>query len=190
MRSPEQVRPFTVLDAMILTAATAAGLASYSSAGFRPENFLQYANDTETYVYLFVNYLVRSAHPFLRAWGVAWIVIRLRKPRPRWRRLTRQPGVSAMLAACLGWAFGLVSLFLGCLRWFHETPGIPTLNFHNVESILLGGFGVIVAWSVSVLVGCWRPEPTWIDRLGRALGVGWIASFLLFLAFFYPPEFS
>ena len=70
MRSLEQVqRPFTVLDAMILTAATAAGLASYSSANFRPENFVQNAESTETYVYYLANYGIRSAHAFLRAWG-------------------------------------------------------------------------------------------------------------------------
>jgi hypothetical protein len=28
--------------------------------------------------------------------------------------------------------------------------------------------------------GCWRPERSWIDRLGRALGVYWIGVTLLF----------
>jgi hypothetical protein len=39
---------------------------------------------------------------------------------------------------------------------------------------LLGGFGVVVAWITLVLVGRWRPEPTWLDRLGRAVGIVWI----------------
>jgi hypothetical protein len=30
------------------------------------------------------------------------------------------------------------------------------------------------AWLILLLAGWWRPEPSWIDRLGRVLGLGWI----------------
>jgi hypothetical protein len=33
---------------------------------------------------------------------------------------------------------------------------------------------VVVAWVILLLSGRWRSEPSWIDRLGRALGVFWI----------------
>ena len=41
------------------------------------------------------------------------------------------------------------------------------------------GIAVAAVWLVLALSGRWRPEKSWIDRLGRMLGVTWIAiSFL------------
>jgi hypothetical protein len=37
------------------------------------------------------------------------------------------------------------------------------------------GFTVAVIWLLLALTGRWRPERSWIDRLGRLLGVVWIA---------------
>jgi hypothetical protein len=36
------------------------------------------------------------------------------------------------------------------------------------------GFTVAAIWSLLALSGRWRPERSWIDRLGRLLGVAWI----------------
>jgi hypothetical protein len=30
---------------------------------------------------------------------------------------------------------------------------------------------VIVAWATLGLTGRWRPEPSWLDRAGRAIGL-------------------
>ena len=32
------------------------------------------------------------------------------------------------------------------------------------------------AWLALALGGRWNPEPTWVDRMGRGLGVFWLAS--------------
>jgi hypothetical protein len=40
------------------------------------------------------------------------------------------------------------------------------------------GFAVVIARATLALAGCWRSEPTWIDRSGRALGVVWILAFI------------
>ena len=37
------------------------------------------------------------------------------------------------------------------------------------------GFTVAAIWLLLGLSGRWRPEKSWIDRLGRLLGVVWIA---------------
>ncbi len=37
------------------------------------------------------------------------------------------------------------------------------------------GFSVAAIWVLLALSGRWRPERSWIDRLGRLLGVAWIA---------------
>jgi hypothetical protein len=37
------------------------------------------------------------------------------------------------------------------------------------------GYAVAAVWLMLALSGLWRPERSWIDRLGRFLGVVWIA---------------
>jgi len=181
-------RPFTVLDAMILVAGTSAGLASYSSAYLDLEHYFLNAHNTEDYIFSYATLGVRSASPFVSAWSLTWIVIRLRKPRIAWRRLFRQPGMSAMSAACLGWAVGKLNVLLAYTRQFHELPPAFTLNYYNAASILLGGFGVIIAWSGSTITGRWKPEPSWIDRLGRALGLVWVILFLVLASYWFTIE--
>lgn len=41
------------------------------------------------------------------------------------------------------------------------------------------GYAVAAVWLVLAISGRWRPEESWIDRLGRALGVTWIAITIL-----------
>jgi hypothetical protein len=38
----------------------------------------------------------------------------------------------------------------------------------------LGGFAVAICWATLALGGRWRAEPSWIDRLGRIVGVAWM----------------
>ena len=48
---------------------------------------------------------------------------------------------------------------------------------HTVDSAvggLLAGSGVLWAWILMILNGAWRPHASWIDRLGRLAGVGWL----------------
>jgi hypothetical protein len=33
---------------------------------------------------------------------------------------------------------------------------------------------VAAVWLFAALAGCWRPEKTWVDRTGRALGAFWL----------------
>jgi hypothetical protein len=41
------------------------------------------------------------------------------------------------------------------------------------------GFAILGGWVALVLSGRWRPEPSWIDRAGRIIGVTWIAAVVL-----------
>jgi hypothetical protein len=85
-------------------------------------------------------------------------IVRLRRPRPAIPEVLRQPGFAICLAvisiALLGidvsWAFSIQ---------------IP-LVFRLATSIVL-------IWPLAGLAP-WRPEPSWVDRLGRAVGWGWI----------------
>jgi hypothetical protein len=60
----------------------------------------------------------------------------------------------------------------------------------NTERILLeilqrlvfdvpAAYTVAAGWLTLALLGRWRPEKSWIDRLGRVLGVGWIIANVL-----------
>jgi hypothetical protein len=36
------------------------------------------------------------------------------------------------------------------------------------------GLAVTVAWLTLALNGRWQPEPNWLDRAGRSLGLAWV----------------
>jgi hypothetical protein len=99
--NPSPVRKFSILDAMILVAASALGLA-----------LIRFLYATGRYLsmgrpwYAFVaQYTVEATVPFLITWTLAFLVLRLRQPRPRLRRLLRQPGMVACGAAVVAIAF-------------------------------------------------------------------------------------
>jgi hypothetical protein len=91
---------------------------------------------------------------------LAALIYRLRRPRPRWRRLVRQPGMAAVLTAVIVW---LASLPLVVLE--------PDLG----RPAVLAGFGITARWGLLRLSRRWRCEPSWVDRLGRLVGITWIA---------------
>ena len=51
---------------------------------------------------------------------------------------------------------------MGCFGVLVPTFGTPC------------GYAVAAAWLALAVAGRWRPERSWIDRLGRVLGVAWI----------------
>jgi len=103
------------------------------------------------------------------------IPIRLLGPRPRFRRLARQPGIIAALAAAL--ALTLAGIPFGLLFWLDESP---YEIFLLLAVATYPGLAVLVAWMTLLVGRRWRAEPSWVDRLGRTLGVFWIlAAFLI-----------
>ena len=55
---------------------------------------------------------------------------------------------------------------LECIDCFHELEGTP----------LEIGCAVTVAWFIQAVSGRWQSEPSWIDRMGRILGVFWVSA--------------
>jgi hypothetical protein len=139
--------------------------------------------------------------PFAMTLTAALLILRFRSPRPRWRQIARQPGTVACAAAlfamsarmgqeALIYALGYMTLPSAAIR----LPSPPFVRFENVawrqpwgqviHGIVLEifpflvapsvGIAVIVAWAVLWANGRWRPERSWIDRLGRLLGIYWI----------------
>ncbi len=136
------------------------------------------------------------AFPFATVWTVAVLGLRLRRPRARWSRLIRQPGLVAGLMAALILAVRLSGFATMCLRvigqqqlWVWTTkftggggalvgwpPGyllFETDHFLNTMGMI--GVAVASSWVLLLVSRQWRPEPSWIDRAGRVLGWFWIA---------------
>jgi hypothetical protein len=178
---PTARRRFGLLDAMILVAATAAGLAAAQWL------------DTETEGAAFRWPLLEAVHegdvlqasaslwflaePVVAGWTLALIPIRLLGPRPRWRHLARQPGFQANCAAALalGAAGVPIALVRLAFQWGRARGPLVTPDLLLLVSVTVG-LAILASWMTLLVGRRWRAEPSWVDRLGRALGVVWILA--------------
>lgn len=160
-------RRCTLLDVMILVAATALGLTMNRATPKIPYGGSRISGA--------IFFALLAAVPHLVAWTFALLLIRLRAPRPGFRRLVRQPG----FVACGAAAF--VSLLCGGSGLLFLVGGsrvsMTLWSFIDYTPELC--FVVVGAWLALAANGRWRAEPGWIDRMGRAIGVLWIASNVL-----------
>jgi hypothetical protein len=189
-------RRFVVADAMTLTAATAIGI-----VGTQP--LWQWLGDASFWsldegwsvaaTLRRLTVLVVILLPALAAGTLAVLAARFIPPRPSRRRIALQPGPAACGVALLGMItetfaqaatllyfeaskgyLGITWQEAGFARWFHIHVLLPAS--HPI------GFAVIAVWALLSLSRHGRPEASWIDRTGRALGVCWIAvAFLIWL---------
>jgi hypothetical protein len=155
---------------MILIGTTAAGLAL---ARTMLDNTTRMRGDpmwiVETIIYL------------LLVWTAGFLILQLREPRPSLSRLIRQPGMAACTAALLVTAIDTITW---TIHWAMLDPKNELLRLllppvywpahsHHV------GQAVAVTWLGILLSRRWRPEPGWIDRFGRLIGVLWLLTMLL-----------
>jgi hypothetical protein len=139
---------------------------------------------------------IDAARPFLVTWTLTFLILRLRRPHPRWRMMARQPGMAACGVATLvliGLIVGIcpepifISAAPGSSPVAAPAPGAPVparlSRARALLSSLRANFPCTAyaedasagAWLIMALGGWWRPERSGIDRLGRALGAAWIA---------------
>jgi len=178
-------RRFTLIDAMVLIAATAIALVPiriflWESWHFPDE--LSAAEIWRTGLDVNVNLI-----PLALTLSFALSLLGMRKPRPNIRRVYRRPGMAACTAA-LVYAVLSVTGYVGFL-YFTNALGNVKFDSNNVITLwirigmqpmfLLGG-AVASVWIVLWLSGVWRAERSWIDRAGRALGIYWITISVLF----------
>ncbi len=197
---PRASRRFTLIDAMILIAAVAVGF-----AGVRAESGDHY-HPTTAYIlqesgkeyYPFLNArqtmpewsiwlrtaaaVVVKAAPVVAALTLALVVIRFRRPQPSIRRLIRQPGMVADLAALATLA---VNLLLGSFQILMAATGQSGMSaprfyanfallFCQTFQLGMVGIAVLVAWMVLALSGRWRWERGWLDRAEFGIGLAWV----------------
>jgi hypothetical protein len=179
-------RRMTLLDVMILAGATALGLASVQLGGpmeVDAAKFLAWPVAPSGYSTKrwLVPYAERAVPflPCLAAWTGAFLVTRLRGPRPRWRRLVLQPGFVGAVAVLAVLAVEAPMLVWGAKidgRFGWSSPDRVARFVQNGVVLLAhhAGWAVAVAWLTLALGGRWRPERSWVDRCGRVLGCVWI----------------
>jgi hypothetical protein len=183
---PTARRRLTLKDAMILVAATALGIA-WAKGGrdwmylSRTEKNLAVPSRWEPY-----DRIVRAVPeltPCLATCTLALLALRLGRPRARLHRVALQPGTAACIAASLGLAVGAIDFGLSTFWWWAlkgERMPSSRVAYHSMEYLFQATARIAVAvaavWLILAVSRRFRPEPSWIDRLGRAMGVLWIAA--------------
>lgn len=189
-------RRFTLLDMMVLIAATAVSIAwmrHYAPRHGLPDVLINQRFGGWTTAAFFsgtVTALTRVTGYWLTPWTFALLILRMRPPRPRRRQLFRQPGMVACLSAALAiagqclplaaaWAlkFADDSQALGSRRALAKRwMLILNSGFEQGFIFWYPGLVVLVGWLTLCLSGRWRPEASMIDRAGRFVGVVWIGT--------------
>ena len=173
-------RRFGLLDAMILVAVAAIAIASVRR--FRPS----YRNSLG---FLFEGRgerladLLPVATLILWPFVLAFLLIRLRKPRPDLRRLARESGFQAGLAALIGGMMCLIDQSIYLVR--RSSPDGLRLFFEVFAwgSCRHIATAIITAWTLAACLRRRRVEKSWIDRAGRFLGWCWITLWVFELAY-------
>jgi hypothetical protein len=176
IREPKPRRRFRVSDAMILVAATAAGFGMVRAYLSQEAVWLGFSTEMPTGVLDGSFMASKVVPPFLGSWTVALILLRLSGPRPRFRRLVRQPGLIAGFAATLALAIITIPAVIIALSGGWDGLGLFILT--TPKSFLyhasLPGLLVLASWLTLAATESWRAEPGWVDRSGRVLGIAWM----------------
>jgi hypothetical protein len=172
---------FRLSDAMILVMATAVGL-MFIVQGFVPWEMAIPGEVSFSAIIVAAKKWHDGLSSLVAAWTVALLTLRLRRPRPRFRRLARQTGfVCTLVATAVLTIVFIAGLALVIRSGIHRAANRETLvsgclemwQFLAKEQV---GCAVAGSWITLAAVGRWRPERDWIDRMGRALGAYWIAG--------------
>ncbi len=185
MRSASR-RRFRLMDAIIMIAAMAVGLAGIRC--YLPEEFLLSRDhlDRPWYGWTTIISISISCLPIPAALGVGIGICRLIPPRPCRQELASQPG----FAACVANSFSvlilttLLSLIYLTELGVHQTHGPSLPSIIKLLAAFLPGTFVVWVWLILVYGRKWRPEPSWIDRAGRLIGFFWILLCLSIMSLF------
>jgi hypothetical protein len=181
-------RNFYLLDAIVLIAATAAGIAGYIAVGRYLEQEVQPpppARDGE--VIPFTSTLPFRVHDFCRGFpcllaasGVAVLLLKLRSPRPRLRRVFGAPGAAACLTVLvmltvraaellLVWIVSVLRPLNGfTVEWMPSAIDILT----SVDTA--AGPGIIAVWVILAVNRTLYLSRDWLEIFALAVALGWI----------------
>jgi hypothetical protein len=177
----------TIGDMMILVATSCVALSMARLLDhFRLKNNSSIINGIS--VYFFIDTWIA---PWLIWLSIAYVTMRLRRPRQPLRLILGQPGAVSALLCIVAIVFGGL-LFLGrFVLAFSPMTSRRAGVWSSSRSLMLlvtqiignvisfGGTLVLGSWLTMTLLGRFRREPGWIDGLGIVVGAGWIAADLV-----------
>jgi hypothetical protein len=179
----KQCRKCTLFDTMIMVAAAAISLwlsKSHYDQLIRADAY-QFAG---TLIPWSGRWLLAYSE-WLKGWGFCWLVpcswaflvIRLRPPRPGLRRLLQQPGMAAI--AQVGLFMAITGALCAARKVLLPASGTSYYLGYRLEALTVqGGLMALSAWLVLALSGRCRRESGWIDHTGTVLGICWIGAWL------------
>jgi hypothetical protein len=183
----EPERRLTLFDAMVLVAAVGIGLVLVRASEGRAIRMEHYVSHGVTPP---PSPLGQIAREVVRYWPVVTaatptlLILRLRRPRPSRWRLFSPPGLVACAAATIATILSALWITLGRFCVYRDFWGRTGSNRHEFKAWNVAldacsspavAFAVAAAWGSMALAGRWRPEPSWIDRAGRLVGLFWLA---------------
>lgn len=178
IENPRIGRRLNLADMAILVMATALGLVATREdlAGLftRPQDL-----ENGQWVYRWTLPVALSkavtVERWLTAWTAGWLVIQLRRPRPRLRHLTRQPGFVACLSSTV---VTLVSGPLTLAAISSASSGangwLDRMVWGTMNSSQIGA-AVLAGWALLGVSGRCRLRAGWLDRVGQVIGLVWVA---------------
>jgi hypothetical protein len=199
LMQPRMTRPFRISDALVLVAATGIGLAGCglwltSSGDASGDLWPRGEKSVLAAVWIAGSRAIPVLSILLLSWTTAVLLLRLRANRPRRRHLWCQPGFLACVAALLAFAWETIGIGLFLVAELLTVSPDPIFKFNYWDAFGVLAFGylaspasaaggaVLLVWLVTWASGRCRPEPSSIDRMGRALGAAWVCISLM--AFF------
>jgi hypothetical protein len=157
------VRRFTLLDAMVLIAASAPGIYHIVRNCLDDPVFGIRTNKIGTTLMVLCHYL-HMVVPLMGLMTIALLIARFRRPRPSVARIFREPGMVACFAAL---AVALLELVAGFAQQFvvvfDSVDGSRPAFFREIASMDLGE----VFWT-----NYWGIPP----RIGQTIGVLWLVQ--------------
>jgi hypothetical protein len=161
-------RKFSLADAMVLIAAIALGFCLVRLT-FPSWSDIRSAKGGMS-TFLIIQNTGQLVVPFLVTLTFALLMLRLRRPRPRLRRVLSQPGSTACIAATIA--------IVVEIAWIGSLLAVGS-RFIHLSSVFVGyaqqvSFAVLGGWTILAVSGRWRNDPSWIDRAGRVMGMAWI----------------
>jgi hypothetical protein len=167
-------RPFTILDGMIFLVALAVGMALVRMQWAMWKDTL---GPDSTVLEFQIEFFVAGTVSILIPFSIAMVSLRLRRPRPSFRRMSLQPGCSALVAVAVSAIGQLISHIIVVIRH----PEMENLNsvggFWNYYMRgLAGSMGipVLVVWTLCVFGRRFRTQSDWIECVSKAIAIVWL----------------
>lgn len=182
--SPHSGKRPTLIDAMVLVAATAFGTAwsrqylpwwnsPWETRGIRPVESLSFWTNV-------VLVRITVVLPCFLAWTL--VLLAFQRHQPRRRRLIRFPGVGTSITTAL--ILSVVALS-GLFEGLGESSLNTWLEFQNTSYRALhrfaevNGMAIAATWTITALNGSWHSNRDWDETMGRVLGAFWISMSIL-----------